>query len=390
LYRRGRRPVFVAAPLIILTTSVPWLVAQLLASEAIWVFVSSSGVSSCKPAATPKPTPKPTTWQTGEPKTPEPTPVVTADTTPSTPLTVRSGGVTRPSTDGKMAVMAGQRIRLVALLLASALATGVAATVVSASSLPSCAVADTVTAQRSYADWSRTVLDTRYRLTSGYAPGDQRSTANAGLNGGHRVRAFVIADLRAMASAARKAGARLAVQSAYRSYATQRSTFAYWSRVSGYSAALRSSARAGHSEHQLATTIDFRSYGGSAPWYYRDWAKSRAGAWLKANAWKYGFVMSYPKGKSSVTCYAYEPWHYRYVGRAEAAKVKASGLTLREYLWRQQTAPAPTPTPTPVEPSTEPSTDPSAEPSPEPSAEPTPGDPGPLGEPSPAEASPAG
>ena len=167
---------------------------------------------------------------------------------------------------------------------------------------------------------------------------------NAGLNSGHRVRAFVIADLKAMARAARAAGARLAVQSAFRSYSTQKSTFAYWSRVSGYSAALKSSARAGHSEHQLGTTIDFRSYGGSAPWYYSDWGTTKAGAWLKKNAWKYGFVMAYPKGKTSVTCYSYEPWHYRYMGRAEAAKVRSSGLTLRQYLWRQQTAPAPTPT----------------------------------------------
>ena len=94
----------------------------------------------------------------------------------------------------------------------------------------------------------------------------------------------------------------------------RRSTFAYWVRVSGYAAALRSSARAGHSEHQLGTTLDFRSYGGSAPWNYADWGTTKAGAWLRNNAWRYGFVMSYPKGKTSVTCYAYEPWHYRYVG----------------------------------------------------------------------------
>jgi hypothetical protein len=284
--------------------------------------------------------------------------------------------------------MPAQRFRLVALLLGCALATGVAATVVTASSLPSCGVADTITAQRSYDAWASTVLDTRFRLTSGYAPVGLRSTANAGLNGGHRVRALVIADLRAMATAARKAGARLAVQSAYRSYATQRSTFAYWSRVSGYPAALRSSARAGHSEHQLGTTVDFRSYGGSAPWSYRDWATSKAGAWLKANAWRYGFVMSYPKGKTSVTCYAYEPWHYRYVGRAEAAKVRASGLTLREYLWRAQTAPAPTPTQTPIEPTpTATPVEPSAEPTPGvPSIEPTPAEPTPA-EPSPPDES---
>jgi D-alanyl-D-alanine carboxypeptidase len=35
-----------------------------------------------------------------------------------------------------------------------------------------------------------------------------------------------------------------------------------------------------------------------------------------------------------VSCYDYEPWHYRYVGRPMAAEVRASGLTLREWIWR--------------------------------------------------------
>jgi D-alanyl-D-alanine carboxypeptidase len=47
--------------------------------------------------------------------------------------------------------------------------------------------------------------------------------------------------------------------------------------------------------------------------------------------------MSYPKGKSpSKTCYKYEPWHFRYVGKDAAAAIHSSGLTLREYLWQLQ------------------------------------------------------
>jgi D-alanyl-D-alanine carboxypeptidase len=45
--------------------------------------------------------------------------------------------------------------------------------------------------------------------------------------------------------------------------------------------------------------------------------------------------MSYPPNKRSVTCYMYEAWHWRYVGRDTAAKIRQSGLTLREWLWRQ-------------------------------------------------------
>jgi D-alanyl-D-alanine carboxypeptidase len=274
--------------------------------------------------------------------------------------------------------------RLLVFVLAATVMTGVAATVVSASPVPTCRVADVTTAQLAYSAWDRTVLDTTYRLTSGYAPTDLRSTANAGLNSGFRVRAVVIADLGAMARAAKAAGARFAVESAYRSYSTQRATFAYWTRVSGYRAALESSARPGHSEHQLGTTLDFRSYGGSAPWNYRDWGTTKAGAWLRNNAWKYGFVMSYPKGKTSVTCYAYEPWHFRYVGRANAAKVHTSALTLRQYLWRQQTTPTPAPTSTPTPsptPTSTPTPDPTRDADPTPIVDPTPVIDPPSGEP---------
>jgi len=97
--------------------------------------------------------------------------------------------------------------RLLVLMLAVALATGLATTVVSAVALPPCRVADVNTMHRTYADWPRSLLDMTYRLTSSYAPGDLRSPADAGLNGTHRVRSLVIGDLRAMARAARAAGA---------------------------------------------------------------------------------------------------------------------------------------------------------------------------------------
>jgi zinc D-Ala-D-Ala carboxypeptidase len=258
-----------------------------------------------------------------------------------------------------------RRPRLVALLLVAILASGVAATSASAApALPACKVADVLTKYRSYTYWSRSLLDQTYRLASTYKPGDLRSTSLAGLNGGYYVRKHVIADLKAMASAARSAGARLAVQSAFRSYATQKSTFAYWVRVHGMATALLESARPGHSEHQLATTLDFKAYGGRAPWDYTDWATTKAGAWLKRNSWKYGFVMSYPKGKSSVTCYQYEPWHFRYLGRTRARALQLSGLTLRQFLWREQNpAPSPTPTPTPT-PSPTPTATPTSTPDP--------------------------
>ena len=165
---------------------------------------------------------------------------------------------------------------------------------------------------------------------------EQRRVQRAGIAGGSLVRALMIPDLEALATAARAAGAPIAVQSGYRSYAYQVSTFQSWVDRLGYEGALEGSARAGHSEHQLGVAIDVKAEVGGAPWDARDWATTPAGAWMKANAWKFGFVMSYPKNASPAkTCYRYEAWHYRYVGREQAAAIHASGLSLREYLWAQ-------------------------------------------------------
>lgn len=219
------------------------------------------------------------------------------------------------------------------------------------SSLPACAVGDEPAAHRGYDEVASTLLDTTFELDPSYVPPDlvhpdgspfrpgaSASPAARGQPAGDAadaaVRAIVRPDLVALRDAASRAGARLVVLSGYRSYEEQRATFDYWVGVGGYGEALRTSARPGHSEHQLGTAIDFGD-GGGAPWDSPDWATTPTGAWLAAHAFEYGFVMSYPTGKMDVTCYAYEPWHYRWVGREVAAKVRASGLTLREYLWRR-------------------------------------------------------
>ena len=201
--------------------------------------------------------------------------------------------------------------------------------------LPTCDYVDLPAARVGYGQWGTTVLDTVFQLPSGYAPPDLVDTSQAGLNGSYFIRAIAQQDLAAMISGATAAGAHLAVQSAYRSYAGQVLTFNGWVSESGYAQALRVSARPGHSEHQLGTAIDFKTVGGIAPWRYADWATSTEGAWLAANAWKFGWVMSYPKGSSAVSCYSYEPWHYRYVGRTTAASIHDAGVTPREWLWSQ-------------------------------------------------------
>ena len=54
---------------------------------------------------------------------------------------------------------------------------------------------------------------------------------------------------------------------------------------------------------------------------------------MARNAWRYGFIMSYPPDSRRTTCYEYEPWHFRYFGRRTATAIHDSGLTSREFLW---------------------------------------------------------
>ena len=200
--------------------------------------------------------------------------------------------------------------------------------------LPACAYQDKPAVGDPNTDWATMVLDTIYRLPADFAPRKVVSTSKAGLQKGYEVIPAVIDDLRAMHDASVDADAEIAIRWAYRSYAEQQGAFGYWVNQSGEAAALKKSARPGHSEHQLGTAIDFRSADSlEPPWDYDDWATTEAGTWMLANAWRFGFVLSYPKGKEAQTCYAYEPWHYRYVGRDLARQIHASGETPREFLW---------------------------------------------------------
>lgn len=249
------------------------------------------------PTATPTPSPSPTPSPTVAP-TPLPTPVATPPPTPQPtvapkPPPVRAGP-------------------------------------------PACEYTDLLTPHHAYGDWPISLLDTIYHLPAGYAPGDLVDSSAAGVNGGYLLRGLLVADLLAMATDARSNGTPIKLVSGYRSHAQQQATFDYWVGIGGYKEALRTSARPGHSEHQLGTAIDVASEGGIAPWEYADWAATPAGAWMAANAWRYGFVMSYPRGSYDLSCYDYEPWHYRYVGRDLAARIAGTGRVPRLILWELQ------------------------------------------------------
>lgn len=56
------------------------------------------------------------------------------------------------------------------------------------------------------------------------------------------------------------------------------------------------------------------------------------GQWLKNNAHFYGYIIRYPKNKTEITGYIYEPWHVRYVGKELAAYCYTNDLTLEEVM----------------------------------------------------------
>lgn len=135
-----------------------------------------------------------------------------------------------------------------------------------------------------------------------------------------------------MAQAAwQEAGLQLGIRSAYRSFVTQCYTFNYKVETHGDEHASRYSARPGRSEHQLGWAIDITS--ADLDWdLTQRMGETDEGIWLAANAFRFGFGLSYPEGYESLTGYSYEPWHYRYIGREAAAELEASGLALIEYL----------------------------------------------------------
>ena len=121
-------------------------------------------------------------------------------------------------------------------------------------------------------------------------------------------------------------GLNIWIQSGYRSYELQNELYTNYVNRDGKIAADTYSARPGHSEHQTGLAFDLNTI--SDDFQYTD-----EGKWVNENAWKYGYILRYPKGKDDITGYKYEPWHLRYVGKDLAKKLYNDGdwITLEEH-----------------------------------------------------------
>jgi zinc D-Ala-D-Ala carboxypeptidase len=196
--------------------------------------------------------------------------------------------------------------------------------------IPACSQGDEPVAGDPLADWATIVVDTDHALPPEFAPGDLVEVTAAGFTELDRVREFVIPDLVGLRQAAEANGTPIIVVSAYRSFAYQQGLFRDEAERLGEARAAAGVARPGHSEHQLGTALDVLNP--EAGELSAAFADTPAGQWIAAHAHEYGFVLSYPAGAQDRSCYEFEPWHLRYIGRDIAAQIHEAGVPPREWL----------------------------------------------------------
>lgn len=164
-----------------------------------------------------------------------------------------------------------------------------------------------------------------YHLKEDYTPSDLVSLSgnyNKGTN--NKMRNEAALAFMEMVDAAKLDNIILYNMSAFRSYDYQVNLYDRYIKRDGKEVADKYSARPGYSEHQSGLCSDLNNISDS-------FEGTDEAIWLKNNAYKYGFILRFPKGKEDITGYKYEPWHYRYVGVSAAKIIYEDNITLEEY-----------------------------------------------------------
>ena len=143
----------------------------------------------------------------------------------------------------------------------------------------------------------------------------------------------------AMQKAAAADGVTVWMQSGYRSVKYQTSLYERKTKYyldKGYdNATAKEKAAAvvnppGYSEHNCGLAADLNSPEHTG--LDEGFENTAAFRWLCEHAGDYGFILRYPKDAEDKTEIIYEPWHWRYVGVENAAKINASGLCFEDYI----------------------------------------------------------
>lgn len=171
-----------------------------------------------------------------------------------------------------------------------------------------------------------------YSLPSDYIPDNLVNVNN------YLVRKDIQEPLIKLLSDASSNGVSFFITSAYRSYDYQANLFNESVERSGYEETIKYVAYPGRSEHQTGLAVDVLS--SDTPYLSEEMGVRPSGQWLQEHAHEYGFIVRYPKDKSSITGYGYEPWHLRYLGVDLATQLKNNGWTYEEYMLYTQNNPS--------------------------------------------------
>lgn len=166
-----------------------------------------------------------------------------------------------------------------------------------------------------------------YKLTKDFKPKNIVPISNQFSYEGNEISKHVYEKYRSMWNAAKKEGLMLIVNSSYRDYESQDTVWKSFSNARGEEWADSRAARAGSSEHETGLALDIVTN----KVIMNQFETTEEFKWLQKNAYKYGFILRYPKDKEDITGYEYESWHYRYVGEKVAKKIHDLDITYDEY-----------------------------------------------------------
>ena len=169
-----------------------------------------------------------------------------------------------------------------------------------------------------------------YYLDKDYIPDKLEEIDNAYSVSGKKLVNVARISFECLAKKAKEEGYTIRVVSAYRSYSYQTNLYNNYVSQDGVSEADKYSARPGFSEHQTGLAIDVDN-GISG---FNNFESTKEYKWMLEYAYKYGFILRYPKDKEYITGYTYEPWHYRYVGVEIATFISKNNLTFEEYYFK--------------------------------------------------------
>jgi len=156
---------------------------------------------------------------------------------------------------------------------------------------------------------------------------------------GHFIDSRIYETTRQMLNDAEAEGLQLFIVSSFRTYEGQKALFdqEMWNwqgqgfgLFDAYHRAAESVAIPGSSEHQAGLALDIVAANHS--YFDENLEETPEIQWLKANAWRYGFILRYPADAIHITGIIYEPWHWRYVGIDAAREIHERRITLEEFL----------------------------------------------------------